>query len=51
MNIEFLSGFERDLSQTRDKKLANIILDCIHRFEEANQMNYSGAKPRSIKKE
>jgi len=37
MNIEFRSGFERDLSQTRDKKLAKIILDCIHLFEEANQ--------------
>jgi mRNA-degrading endonuclease RelE of RelBE toxin-antitoxin system len=39
LNIEFLSGFERDLSQTRDKKLAKIILDCIHLFEEANQLN------------
>jgi len=39
MNIEFRSGFERDLSQTRDKKLAKIILDCIHLFEEANQLN------------
>ena len=39
MNIEFRSGFERDLSQTRDKKLAKIILDCIHLFEEANQLS------------
>lgn len=39
MKIEFLSGFERDLSQTRDKKLANIILDCIHLFEKANQLD------------
>jgi mRNA interferase RelE/StbE len=39
MNIEFQSGFEKDLTQTCDKKLAKIILDCIHLFEEANQLN------------
>jgi hypothetical protein len=39
MNIEFRSGFERDLSQTRDKKLAKIILDCIHLFENTNQLD------------
>lgn len=39
MNIEFLSGFERDLSQLRDKKLAKIILDCIHLFENARQLD------------
>lgn len=39
MNIEFMSGFERDISQIRDKKLAMIILNCIHLFEEANQLN------------
>jgi len=39
MKIEFRSGFERDLSHTRDKKLAKIILDCIHLFEKANQLD------------
>ena len=39
MKIEFRSGFERDLSQTRDKKLAKIILDCIRLFENANQLS------------
>ena len=39
MNIEFRSGFERDLSQSRDKKLAKIILDCIHLFENARQLD------------
>jgi hypothetical protein len=35
MKIEFLSGFEKDLAKTRDKKLAKIILDCIQLFEKA----------------
>jgi len=39
MILEFLSGFEKDLSQTHDKKLAKVILDCIRLFEEANQLS------------
>ena len=39
MKVEFLSGFEKDLSRTRDKKLAKIILDCIHLFETANKLD------------
>ena len=39
MNIEYLSGFEKDLGNTRDKQLAKIILDCIRLFEEASQLN------------
>jgi hypothetical protein len=38
MKVEFLSGFEKDLSRTRDKKLAKIILDCIPLFEHANKL-------------
>ncbi len=36
MKVEFLSGFEKDLSRTRDKKLAKTIIDCIHLFENAH---------------
>jgi hypothetical protein len=39
MKIEFLSGFEKDLSHTRDKILAKIILECIDLFEKANSIN------------
>lgn len=39
MKIEFLSGFEKDLSHTRDKILAKIILDCIVLFEKANKLS------------
>ena len=39
MNIEFLSGFEKDLSHTRDKTLAKIILECIDHFEKASSIN------------
>lgn len=39
MILEFRSGFERDLSQIRDKKLAKVILDCIQLFEKANQLS------------
>ena len=39
MKIEFLSGFEKDLSRTKDKKLAVIILDCIHLFERAKKLD------------
>jgi len=38
MKIEFLSGFEKDLSHTRDKILAQIMLDCIVLFEKANKL-------------
>lgn len=38
MKIEFLSGFEKDLSRTKDKKLATIILDCIDLFENASKL-------------
>ena len=38
MKIEFLSGFEKDLSHTRDKTLAKIILECIDLFEKANSI-------------
>jgi len=39
MKVKFLSGFEKDLSHTRDKKLATIILNCINLFESARQLN------------
>ena len=39
MKIEFLSGFEKDLSQTRDKMLAKIILECIDLFDKANKIS------------
>jgi mRNA interferase RelE/StbE len=39
MNIEFLSGFEKELAKTRDKKLAKTILSCIQLFEKANNLN------------
>ncbi len=39
MNIEFLSGFEKDLARIRDKKLAKVILSCIRLFEKANNLN------------
>ena len=35
MKVVFLSGFEKDLTHTRDKMLAQIILDCIELFENA----------------
>lgn len=38
MKIEFLIGFEKDLSRTRDKKLAQTILDCIHLFDNAKKL-------------
>lgn len=39
MKVAFLSGFEKDLSHTRDKMLAQIILDCIDLFEKANKIS------------
>ena len=38
MKIEFLSGFEKDLSGTHDKVLAKIIVECIDLFEKANKI-------------
>jgi len=38
MNVEFLSGFEKDLAHTNDKRLAKIIFDCIHIFEIAKNL-------------
>jgi len=37
MKVEFLSGFEKDLSQTRDKILAKVIFDCIETIEKAKK--------------
>ena len=39
MKVEFLSGFQKDLTQTRDKILAGIILDCIALFEKAEKLS------------
>ena len=39
MKVEFLSGFQKDLSQTRDKILAGIILDFITLFEKAEKLS------------
>ena len=39
MKIEFKSGFEKDLSLTRDKTLARIILECIALVDKANKLN------------
>lgn len=38
MKVVFLSGFEKDLTHTRDKMLAQIILDCIELFENAQHI-------------
>jgi mRNA interferase RelE/StbE len=39
MKVEFLSGFEKDLSLNRDKALAKLILGCIDLFEKASKIN------------
>ena len=39
MRVKFLSGFEKDLSQLRDKVLSRIILDCIDLFEKADKIS------------
>lgn len=39
MNVAFLSGFEKDISLSRDKALAKIIIDCIEMFEKADKMS------------
>ena len=38
MKVEFLSGFEKDLSLTRNKILANLILECIDLLEKADKI-------------
>lgn len=38
MKIKFLRGFEKDLSQSKDKKLAATILNCINLFEKAKKL-------------
>ncbi|MHC1738551.1 MAG: type II toxin-antitoxin system RelE/ParE family toxin [Ignavibacteriaceae bacterium] len=39
MRVEFLSGFEKDLANTRDKLLAKLILECINKFEKADKIS------------
>jgi len=39
VKVDFLSGFEKDLSNTRDKRLAKTILDCIDLFEKVNKIS------------
>jgi mRNA interferase RelE/StbE len=39
MNIEFVSGFKKDLSQLRDKRFAEVILECIILFEKAKSLD------------
>ena len=39
MKIEFLSGFDKDLSRTRDKILAGFVRECIDLFEKANKIS------------
>ncbi len=38
MKVEFLSGFEKDLSLIRDKVLAKIVLECITLFEKTSKI-------------
>ena len=39
MKVRFLSPFEKELSQLRDKVLSRIILDCIELFEKADKIS------------
>ena len=39
MKIEFLSGFDKDLSRKKDKMLAKLIRECIDLFEKANKIS------------
>jgi mRNA interferase RelE/StbE len=39
MNVEFLSGFEKDLARTHDKILAKIVFDCIQIFEKSQSLD------------
>ena len=39
MRISFLSGFEKDLSRSKDKRLAQIVFQCIQLFEEAKNLD------------
>ena len=38
MEVEFLSGFQKDLAQSKDKVLAKIVLDCIQHFEQVEKL-------------
>lgn len=38
MRISFLSGFEKDLANSKDKTLAKIVFQCIQQFEEAKKL-------------
>jgi hypothetical protein len=50
MNIEFMSGFERDISQIRDKKLAKIILSrfSAHLFWDINPKDMDAEKHKQF---
>ena len=39
MRISFLSGFEKDLANSRDKTLAKIVLQCIQQVEGAKGLD------------
>ena len=39
MQLEFLSAFEKDMSKSRDKTLAKIVMECIQIFEDANSLD------------
>jgi mRNA interferase RelE/StbE len=39
MKVKFLSAFEKELSQLRDKVLSRIILDSIELFEKADKIS------------
>ena len=39
MKVKFLSGFEKDLAQSKDKTLAKIVFQCIKIFEEADNLD------------
>ena len=39
MKLAFLSGFEKDLRKTKDKRLAEIVLECIQLFEKAEKLD------------
>ena len=39
MKVEFLSGFEKDLSRTHDKNLTKLILEVINLFEKADKIS------------
>ncbi len=39
MRVKFLGGFEKDLSRSKDKTLAKIVLQCILQFEKAKDLD------------